>query len=266
MKAIPRVTDPVLPPILFDIKKTTPEKPISKPATLFAVNFSSFRKIGAIRMVNKGTVELRMAAIPDEIDFSLQEIKANGIATLKNPTNANFQNHFALNEVLAESTKKSNPSVAKKTLNITRVRGPTSRNAIFIQRKEDPQINPRKRNLSQFLADNGMFLQIQEPCFGFDTFSGRITGESSVCGNHPVTWDQNGHRISAESRANCPAGSGLAQHFGDLTIGEHLAKRDIAGQVKDILLKTFNVTPVEGKIKGFPLSREIFGHLFYGFS
>ena len=117
-------------------------------------------------MVNSGTVELRMEASPEEICVSAHEMSTNGKCHVKE-ADKGVDPPPAQVQLAAEET--GNTSQARywqiRTRKKTSMNGLTSRSASLIHRKEDPHINPRKMNLTQFFADNADVLPVRAATF-----------------------------------------------------------------------------------------------------
>lgn len=103
---------------------------------------------------NRGVVALRMAARADSIRVSAQLISTNGNAVLKKPMNRyagqearNVPNGWRVIRATASSPIRPN-----SRRNAANVAGDTSATAILIQRNDEPQIPPRRRNAPQSLS------------------------------------------------------------------------------------------------------------------
>ena len=137
-----------------------------------------------------GCIEFKMDAIPEVMCFSLQETRKKGSATLKTPRKRNKRQGLAGRDFRLIRKKAPSPRMAKKTRKNTTVIGPTSWRPILIQKNEDPQTRPRARNLTQFFADNGHALQLQQPALGVEPVRAGVTCQAAITPDHTVAGDE----------------------------------------------------------------------------
>lgn len=117
-------------------------------------------------------------------------------------------------------------------------------------------------NLSQFLIDNAMPFQLQQPGFRGDSVCGGKPGEMSRGGNHTVAWDENREGITRQGTANSTRCVGLSQFDSDLAVGTQAAEGYLMGDVQHIGAKAAQLAPIQRQIEYYALPGKILVHLF----